>query len=41
LGVDACDVADVIDELLGDGSLRYSSAGGGLLEADPAWLGYD
>ena len=41
LGVDACDVADVIDVLLADGSLRYSSAGGGLLEADPAWLGYD
>ena len=37
LGVDAEDVSDVIDVLLADGSLRHSSAGGGLLEADPAW----
>ena len=41
LGVDTEDVADVIDVLLADGSLRHSSAGGGLLDADPAWLGDD
>ena len=41
LGVEAEEVADVIEMLLADGSLRQSSAGGGLLVASPAWLGDD
>jgi len=41
LGVEADDVQEVIDLLLADGSLRHSSAGGGLLVANPAWLGDD
>jgi hypothetical protein len=39
LGVGAEDVADVIDVLLADGSLRHSTyAGGGLLIGCPKWL---
>ena len=39
LGVDTEDVADVIDVLLADGSLRRATyAGGGLLIGCPEWL---
>jgi len=39
LGVEAEDVADVIEVLLADGSLRHATyAGGGLLIGCPEWL---
>lgn len=41
VGVDVEDVADVIDVLLLDGSLRHSVADEGLLFANPVWLGDD